>query len=33
VGDRGIVALINPERLRRILTRMLDEQEFLAPTA
>jgi hypothetical protein len=24
-GDRGIVALVNPERLRRILTRMLDE--------
>ncbi len=28
---RGIVALVNPERLRRILTRMLDENEFLSP--
>jgi hypothetical protein len=31
VGDRTIVALVNPERLRRILSRMLDEKEFLAP--
>ena len=30
-GDRGITALVNPERLRRILTRMLDEKEFLSP--
>jgi hypothetical protein len=30
-GDRGIVALVNPERLRRILSRMLDEREFLSP--
>ncbi|MGC1452374.1 MAG: glucosidase [Candidatus Sulfotelmatobacter sp.] len=30
-GERGIVALVNPERLRRILTRMLDENEFLSP--
>jgi hypothetical protein len=30
-GDRGIAALVNPERLRRILTRMLDEEEFLSP--
>jgi hypothetical protein len=30
-GDRGIAALVNPERLRRILTRMLDENEFLSP--
>ena len=29
-GDRGIVALVNPERLRRILSRMLDEKEFLS---
>ena len=29
--ERGILALVNPERLRRILTRMLDENEFLAP--
>jgi len=31
VADRGIIALLNPERLRRILTRMLDENEFLGP--
>ena len=31
VLDRGIVALVNPERLRRILSRMLDEAEFLSP--
>ena len=31
VADRGIIALLNPERLRRILTRMLDENEFLSP--
>jgi hypothetical protein len=31
VGGRGIIALVNPERLRRILTRMLDENEFLSP--
>ena len=31
VAERGIVALVNPERLRRILTRMLDENEFLGP--
>jgi hypothetical protein len=31
VGDRGILALVSPERLRRILTRMLDENEFLGP--
>jgi len=30
-GDRGIAALVNPIRLRRILTRMLDENEFLSP--
>ncbi len=30
-GDRGIIALVNPERLRRILARMLDENEFLSP--
>jgi hypothetical protein len=29
-GDRGIAALVNPERLRRILSRMLDENEFLS---
>jgi len=31
VGERGIIALVNEERLRRILTRMLDENEFLSP--
>ncbi|OAI42886.1 glucosidase [Verrucomicrobia bacterium SCGC AG-212-E04] len=31
VGDRGIFALVNPDRLRRILSRMLDENEFLSP--
>jgi hypothetical protein len=30
-GGRSITALVNPERLRRILARMLDEQEFLGP--
>jgi hypothetical protein len=31
VADRGIIALVNPERLRRILAKMLDENEFLGP--
>jgi hypothetical protein len=31
VNQRGILALVTPERLRRILSRMLDEQEFLSP--
>jgi hypothetical protein len=31
VANRGIFALLNPDRLRRILTRMLDENEFLSP--
>ena len=30
-GGRGIAALVNPQRLRRILARMLDESEFLSP--
>ena len=30
-GERGILALVNPERLRRILGHMLDENEFLSP--
>jgi hypothetical protein len=30
-GGRGIAALVNPGRLRRILSRMLDENEFLSP--
>ncbi|MBP7937551.1 MAG: glucosidase [Phycisphaerae bacterium] len=28
-GNRGLMTLVNPERLRRILSRMLDEKEFL----
>jgi hypothetical protein len=31
VAERGIFALLNPERLRRVLTKMLDENEFLSP--
>jgi hypothetical protein len=31
VAERGILALINPEKLKRILSRMLDEEEFLGP--
>jgi hypothetical protein len=31
VAERGITALVNPERLRRILAKMLDEDEFLSP--
>jgi hypothetical protein len=31
VADRGILALVNPDRLRRILSKMLDEEEFLSP--
>jgi len=31
VAERGLVALVNPERLRRILSKMLDENEFLSP--
>jgi hypothetical protein len=30
-AQRGIAALVNPDRLRRILSRMLDENEFLSP--
>jgi hypothetical protein len=30
-AERGIAAVVNPTRLRRILTRMLDENEFLGP--
>ncbi|WP_317233041.1 MULTISPECIES: MGH1-like glycoside hydrolase domain-containing protein [Pontibacter] len=30
-AERGIMSLITPERLRRILTKMLDENEFLSP--
>ncbi|MDV6343920.1 MGH1-like glycoside hydrolase domain-containing protein [Nitrosomonas sp. Is37] len=31
VAERGVLALLKPERLRRILTKMLDENEFLSP--
>jgi len=31
VAERGIIALVNRERLRRILSKMLDEEEFLSP--
>jgi hypothetical protein len=31
VAERGIMALVTPERLRRILAKMLDENEFLGP--
>ncbi len=31
VEERGITALVNPARLRRILAKMLDEDEFLSP--
>ena len=30
-AERGIAALVNPDRLKRILSRMLDENEFLSP--
>ncbi|HJV34121.1 MAG TPA: glucosidase, partial [Geomonas sp.] len=31
VNERGMFALVNEQRLRRILTTMLDENEFLSP--
>lgn len=31
VADRGIIALLKPERLRRVLAKMLDEEEFFSP--
>jgi Glycosyl hydrolase family 63 C-terminal domain len=31
VAERGIMGLVNQNRLRRILTRVLDENEFLSP--
>ena len=31
VGDRGIFALVDQRKLRRILAKMLDENEFLSP--
>ena len=32
IGERGILALVNHDRLRRILAHMLDEDEFLSRT-
>ncbi len=31
VNTRALLAVLNPERLRRVLTRMLDENEFFGP--
>jgi hypothetical protein len=31
VAERGIIALVRPDRLRRILSRVLDVNEFLSP--
>ena len=31
VAERGILAIVNEQRLRRILTRLLDENEFFGP--
>ena len=31
VAERGLLALVNQDRLRRILSKMLDENEFLSP--
>jgi hypothetical protein len=31
VADRGIMALVGPDKLRRILSYLLDENEFLSP--
>jgi hypothetical protein len=31
VNERGILALVNKDKLQRILSRMLDENEFLSP--
>jgi hypothetical protein len=31
VADRGMIALVNPDRLKRIMARLLDENEFLSP--
>jgi hypothetical protein len=31
MAERGIIALVNDQRLRRILSKMLDEKEFLSP--
>jgi hypothetical protein len=31
INDRGMISLLNTDRLRRTLTKMLDENEFLSP--
>jgi hypothetical protein len=31
VNERGIISLLNPDRLRQVLSKMLDENEFLGP--
>jgi len=31
VAERGIQSMVNPDRLRRILSKVLDENEFLSP--
>jgi hypothetical protein len=31
VAERGLLAMVTPERLRRILEKLLDENEFLSP--
>ena len=31
IGGRRLLAIVNEEKLRRILSRMLDEEEFLSP--
>jgi hypothetical protein len=31
VGKRRLLAIVRPDKLKRILEKMLDEQEFLAP--
>lgn len=31
VAERGIDALVNPDRLMHMLVRMLDENEFMSP--
>jgi hypothetical protein len=31
LAERGIMAMVTPERLRRIMAKMLDENEFLGP--
>ncbi|MGH7884197.1 MAG: MGH1-like glycoside hydrolase domain-containing protein, partial [Thermodesulfobacteriota bacterium] len=31
VGERRLLSIVNPDKLRRILSKMLDENEFLSP--